>query len=201
MSMSKTAVKKMVLTAVLSAIIIVMSITPLGYLKIAALSISFLTVPVTIGAVLMGPVSGAVLGLVFGITSFVQCFGMDAFGTALLGINPFYTGIVCIVPRVLMGLLTGLIFMAMKKFSKNNTLPYAISSVSGALLNTLMFMSALILFFYNTDFIMGFVNTLGAANAFVFAAMFVGLNGVVEIIVAFVLCFPITKALSKYLKI
>ena len=102
-------VQRMVILAVLIALTLVMALTPLGYLKIGALSISFLCIPIAIGATVLGPTAGLILGTLFGITSFVQCFGMDAFGTAMLSINWFYTFIICVVARALMGWFTGLI--------------------------------------------------------------------------------------------
>ena len=80
-------VQRMVILAVLIALTLVMALTPLGYLKIGALSISFLCIPIAIGATVLGPTAGLILGTLFGITSFVQCFGMDAFGTAMLSIQ------------------------------------------------------------------------------------------------------------------
>ena len=89
-------------------IIFVMAFTPLGYFQTMGLSITFLTVPVAVGAIILGPKGGAICGLAFGITSFMQCFGMGAFGTMLFSINPLGTAFVCIVPRLLEGLLCGL---------------------------------------------------------------------------------------------
>ena len=193
-------IQTMALFAILAAIVVVMSITPLGYLKIGLLEISFLTIPVTIGAVLLGPASGAALGFVFGITSFIQCFGMSAFGATLLGINPFYTFILCIVPRVLMGLLTGLIFKWIAKVDKTKIVSYAVASMSGAILNTVLFMSLFVLCFYNTEFVQGTVTALGTTNVFAFAAAFVGSNAFFEAIVAFLVSFPVTKAVARYSK-
>ena len=68
-------VQRMVILAVLIALTLVMALTPLGYLKIGALSISFLCIPIAIGATVLGPTAGLILGTLFGITSFVQCFG------------------------------------------------------------------------------------------------------------------------------
>ncbi len=82
---------KFVKVALLVAIIIVMSYTPLGYLKTLGVEISFLMVPVAIGAIMLGPAVGAFLGAVFGISSFLQCFGISQFGTMLLSINPIFT--------------------------------------------------------------------------------------------------------------
>lgn len=67
----------MVQVGILTAIVLVMSFTPLGYLHIGPFSMSLLSIPVVIGAMLVGPEAGALLGLVFGLTSFAQCFGAD----------------------------------------------------------------------------------------------------------------------------
>ena len=193
-------ISTMVLFAILAAIVIVMSITPLGYLKAGVVEISFLTIPVTIGAILLGPGGGAALGFVFGLTSFIQCFGMSVFGATLLGINPFYTFIVCIVPRVLMGLLTGLIFKWIAKVDKTKIFCYAVASMSGAILNTILFMTVLLLCFYKTDYLQGMVTAFGTTNIFSFSAAFVTINAVFEAIVGFVVSFPVTKAVAKYSK-
>jgi len=78
----------MVELALMTAIIFIMAFTPLGYFRTLGLSITFLTVPVAVGAIILGPKGGAVCGLVFGITSFIQCFASGAFGAMLLSINP-----------------------------------------------------------------------------------------------------------------
>ena len=114
-------VQRMVILAVLIALTLVMALTPLGYLKIGALSISFLCIPIAIGATVLGPTAGLILGTLFGITSFVQCFGMDTFGTAMLSINWFYTFIICVVARALMGWFTGLIAKGLGKVFEGKT--------------------------------------------------------------------------------
>ena len=83
--------KTIALLGVLSALVIIMAFTPIGYLRVGVISISFLMIPVAIGSVARGPMGGAILGTVFGITSFAQCFGMDAFGTFLAQKNVFFT--------------------------------------------------------------------------------------------------------------
>lgn len=78
----------MVEMALLIAIILIMAFTPIGYIKTFGLEITLIVVPVAVGAVVLGPTAGAILGGVFGLTSFIQCFGMSAFGAMLLSINP-----------------------------------------------------------------------------------------------------------------
>ena len=77
----------------LTALIVLMAFTPIGYLKTPGLEITFILIPVVVGAVVLGPSGGAILGLVFGITSFAQCFGFSSFGVALMAINPLYTAL------------------------------------------------------------------------------------------------------------
>ena len=67
-------------------------------------------VPVIVGAIVMGPASGAILGGVFGCISFWECFGRSQFGAMLLGINPIYTFLVCVPTRILAGWLCGVAF-------------------------------------------------------------------------------------------
>ncbi len=183
--------------ALLVAIMLVLAFTPLGYLKLGpALEITFMTIPVAVGAILLGPASGAFLGGVFGLTSFIQCFGMSQFGATLLGIDAVRTFLVCMVSRVLMGWLCGLIFQALHKLDKTRFLSYAAASLSAAVLNTVFFMGLLMLLFGQTDFIL---NMRGGMNLIAFLAAFVGIQGVVEAVVAFALGTAISKAVSVVL--
>ena len=82
----------MVELAMMIAIILLMSFTPLGYLRTPGLSITLLTIPVAVGAIILGPKGGAVCGLAFGATSFYMAVtGSSAFAAALFNINPFGT--------------------------------------------------------------------------------------------------------------
>lgn len=191
----KTSTKTLVLYGLLTAIIVLMAFTPVGYLKTFGVEISFLIIPVIVGAVVLGPGAGAFLGGVFGITSFAQCFGMSPFGMELMAINPVFTFITCVFTRILMGFFCGLIFKTIK--NKGKTIPYIISSISGALLNTLFFVLAIILLFGNSDYIKAMQ---GGKNVLAFFVAFVGFNGFVEAIVAAVAGTAISKAVAKISK-
>ena len=81
----------MVELAMMIAIILLMSFTPLGYLRTPGLSITLLTIPVAVGAIILGPKGGAVCGLAFGATSFYMAVtGSSAFAAALFNIWYFY---------------------------------------------------------------------------------------------------------------
>lgn len=159
---NKAKIQKLAIDAVLSALIVVMAFTPVGYLKIGVVSITFISIPVIIGAILNGPASGAFLGGVFGLTSFIQCFGMDAFGTTLFSINPFFTAVMCFIPRILMGLFCGLIYIGLSRKCKKDIVNFAVTSVSGGILNTVLFVGTLILLFGNSDYLRSFGNSIPA---------------------------------------
>ena len=190
----------MVQIAMLTAIILSLAFTPLGYIRTGGLEITLIVIPVAVGAVILGPVGGMILGAVFGITSFIQCFGMSPFGAMLLSISPVKTFITCVVTRTLMGFLTGLIYKGMKKVSKNKSLNTVVANLCCPFMNTLFFMTCIVVFFYNTEYIQGIVSALGAANPLLFVLAFVGVNGLVEALLCFVVGSAITRALLTALK-
>ena len=183
---------KMIQLALLIAIIALMAFTPIGFIRTPGLEITLIGIPVVVGAVLLGPAGGAILGAAFGLCSFLQCFGLSPFGAALLAINPFWTFVVCLVPRTLMGWLSALIFKGLQKVDKTRFFSFLAACLGGALLNTILFMTALMLCFGQTECILG---KQGAMNVFAFVIAFVGVNGLIEGIVCAVAGTAVSKAL------
>lgn len=186
--------------ALLAAIEIVLAYTPLGYLRIGPLSMSFLTVPVAIGACVLGPAAGAILGGIFGITSYINAVtGTSLMTAAMFQLNPVTCAVTCIVTRVLMGYLTGVIFKLIAKADKTKMVRYIVTSVSAPLLNTTLFMGCLVLFFYKAPFIQEKVAASGATNPFAFVIGFVGVQGLVEVLVCGVVATAVSKAVDTFL--
>ncbi len=187
--------KELTLMGLLTAVLLVMSFTPLGYLTIGPLAITFNMIPVAIGAIALGPKGGAVLGAVFGITSFLQCIGVGGtspMGVILFEINPFLAFVQRFFPRFLMGLLTAYIYKLMKK-----AVGSAASFITGfcaAFLNTALFMGLLVLLFGNTEYVTELMN---GRNVIVFICTYVGVNAVLEMLASTVLTGIIAKALEK----
>lgn len=196
--MRSTKTMKMAQMAILIAIVLIMAFTPLGYLKTAGLEISLITIPVAIAAMVLGPKEGAVIGAVFGLTSFYQCFGMSTFGATLLNINPFLTFLVCVPTRILEGYVAGLIFPWLLKADKTKTISFFLGGLITAVCNTVLFVGVLLLCFWNTEYIQS-LNAAGA-NILLFGAIFVGVNGVVEWIATTAAGGVIAKALAKIVK-
>ncbi len=203
--MNKQNIRQMVQLAILTALILVLAFTPLGYLRIGALSITFLSIPVVIGAVLMGPGAGAFLGCVFGLTSFAQCFGMDPFGTALMSINVFYTFLMTVATRTLMGFLAGWIYKLFAwifsriKSLKNDLAPVAcaVACASAPILNTVLFMGTLYLFFRNAEPVLAAFPGAATSTLLIFVVASIGLQAVCELLAALIIGTAICTALQK----
>lgn len=197
----KTRRQKTVLlveTAMLTALIAVMAFTPLGYLRAGPLELTLLMVPVIIGAVTCGPAVGAFLGGVFGVTSFIQCFTGSPLGAALGAISIPRTFVVCVVTRVLAGLLCGLFFRFCAKHDKKQGWSYVAASVCGALLNTVFFLGALALLFWNVQFTPEQAASLGGVDTVLktVIAIAAGVNAPIEAAVCAVLGSAIGKAVA-----
>lgn len=196
-SSRRNSTVNLTVTAALAAIIVVMTFTPIGYLNIGIVEITFLTIPVAIGAIICGPGAGALLGGVFGLTSYMQCFGIarpSPFGAALLAINPVATTVLCLVPRILAGLLAGLIFKAFK--NKSGTVSFAVTSLCTGVFNTLFFVIVLLLGF-STESLSSL--QLGDSMLKIISSL-VTVNAVIEWAVCLVVGLAVSKALLAILK-
>jgi uncharacterized membrane protein len=200
---NKNKTKAIVILGLLTALVMLFSFTPIGSIPVGPLVITLNIIPVAIAAIALGPVGGLVMGSMFGLLSFLQCFGigvLSGMGATLVGINPFLAFVQRFVPRALDGWLVGLIYQfCAKKFGGS-----AASFVTGfcsAFLNTLFFMSALILCFGKTEYVQGLISGKGQEYTFggviVFICLFVGLNAVVEMITSTVVSGAVGTALHR----
>ncbi|HBL84962.1 MAG: hypothetical protein A2Y17_06985 [Clostridiales bacterium GWF2_38_85] len=181
--------------ALFAALILLLTLV-FGSIKIGLVEITFIIVPVAIGGMLFGPKSGALLGGVFGISSFLQCImGTSFFGVWLLGINPFYTFILCVIPRILMGWLSAVIFKSLTKNGREKIIPYIIASICTPLFNTIFFVGTFALLFNNQ--LMGLANESGFNVWYYTIVVFVGINGLIEIIVSLLISPSVAKPLIK----
>ena len=194
--MKKFTIRDFVILALMVGILLLMSTTPLGYLNIGPLAITFNVIPLAIAAIALGPVGGLIVGCVFGLTSFLQCIGVggsSAMGVMLFSINPVLTFIQRFVPRALDGLLLGYIYRFLRKRTKS----YVACAVTGffsAFLNTLLFMTMLVLLFGNTQYMQ---ELIGGRNIIVFICTFVGVNALAEMASSTILTGAIGAALDK----
>lgn len=180
----------------MAAILLLMAYTPLGYLNVGPLAITFNVIPVAISAIVLGPVGGAIAGAIFGLTSFLQCIGIggtSAMGATLFAINPILAFIQRFIPRVLDGFLIGYIYRGMRK-KTNVYVSCAVTGFFSAFLNTVFFMAALVGLFGNTEYVQ---NLMGGKNVILFICTFVGINAVCEMLSSTVITAAVGTALSK----
>ena len=186
----------------LTAISFIMAFTPLGFIPIGLLTVTFMTIPVIVSATVLKPRDSAIIGGIFGLTSFIKTVTGTggAMMAAFFQINPLFTCILCIVPRILEGLLGGLIFQAVSKKDKTKFVSYIVASLSVPILNTILFMSTLFLFFYSSEYIQTVAAAKGADNVLTLFVAMVGVQAVVEALVCAVLGTAVSKALAVALK-
>lgn len=180
----------------LTAVLLLMAYTPLGYLNIGPLAITLNIIPVALAAITLGPAGGAIIGAIFGLTSFLQCIGVggtSAMGALLFEINPFLAFIQRFIPRLLDGLLLGYIFKGMRKLT-NVHISSFVTGFCSAFLNTLFFMTALVLLFGNTDYMK---DLIGGKNILLFICSFVGINAIFEMLASTVIVGLVGFALYK----
>ena len=116
--------KELVEIALFCSIIIVLGMTPLGYIPTPAFNIVTIHIPVIIGSIILGWKRGIILGFCFGLTSLINAH----LRTNLMSMffSPFISGnilslFICFVPRILVGIVPYFIFNIFKNFKKNIT--------------------------------------------------------------------------------
>ncbi len=200
-----SSTKRIAMLALFSALILLMAFTPfLGYIPLGFTRATIIHIPVILGALLLGPANGAILGFVFGLTSLINNT-VNPTATSFV-FSPFYSLgefdggwqslIICLVPRTLTGVVPYYVYRLFhklnKKFRPNAAVPLAAAGVSGALTNTLLVMSMIFLFF-GKQYAVASGKAADAAYAFILSI--IGVNGVPEAIVAGILIMLLGKVL------
>ncbi len=120
---------ELVLTALFTAIIIIMAFTPLGYIPLVVINATIIHIPVILGALFLGPKKGAFLGFVFGFTSFInntfKAVTPSAFvfspvlAANVVGFSGIFKSLyICFVPRILVGVVPYFVYLGMRKLLK-----------------------------------------------------------------------------------
>ena len=188
---SKT--RNLVLMSLIAAILFLMAYTPLGYLNIGPLSITFNMIPVAVAAIAMGPSGGAAAGAIFGLTSFLHALKGAGMTGILFSISPVLTAVLCFGPRMLDGFVLGYIFRGLNR-KMHPALSCAVTGFFSAFLNTAFFMSAIVIFFGNTNYVK---ELMDGRNVILFICAFVGVNAVFEMISSTMLTSAVGTALIK----
>ena len=109
-------VRSMAIIGILGAISIVLGLTPLGFIPVGPTRATTMHIPVIIGAILEGPIVGAIVGLIFGIFSIFQAIANPTPISVV-----FFNPIVSVLPRVLIGITSYYAYTAVKRIGNKNT--------------------------------------------------------------------------------
>ena len=198
---TQTNTRYLVELALFIAIVLVMKLTGLSSIPVGPLNMTFTMVPIAVGAMLLGPLAGAVLGGVYGLTSLYDAMtGASVMTGFFFQFSPVNTVILCVGMRILVGALTGWLFRAMRRVDKTDTVCYFAGGLAAPLLNTILFMGYIVLVFYHTEFIQSRVETLGAAGPLAFVVLSVGVQGLVEALTGLVVGGAVAKGVAHALK-
>ena len=137
--------------ALMAAIVILLANTPLGMIQLPVIKATTVHMPVILGAVLLGPMAGAVLGGVFGICSLISnttaptllSFAFSPFmsTTGLAGaIKAVWISVGC---RVMIGVGSGWLWILLRKLKVNTSIALPITGFAGSMLNTILVMGSI----------------------------------------------------------
>lgn len=143
---------RLVELAMLLALVVVLQLLG-SVIKIGPLPMSFVLVPIVIGACLLGARSGAFLGGVFGvITMIMGIAGIDTFSYLLFTANPVWFIVICLLKAIMAGFVSGLVYKGLgKAFGERFVyLKTVLSAVTAPIVNTGIFVVGMLLFFFET---------------------------------------------------
>ena len=155
MRKEKKDTRWMVSVALMAAIIVVLANTPLGMIQLPIIKATTVHIPVIIGAILFGPMAGAVLGGVFGICSLVS----NTMAPTLLSFafSPFmsttgFAGVakavwVSVGCRILIGVAAGWLWVLLQKLKLNQLIALPITGFVGSMVNTVTVMGSIYFLF------------------------------------------------------
>ena len=175
MNKNTKRIRNLVLMAILAALIVGLQF--IGGISIGPFSITLTLIPIVVGAILLGPVFGAVLGLVFGlIVSIFSITGRDPGGQMGFAASPVIAWALCLLKGAAAGFLPAVVYRAVKQ----KTLAAYLASMTAPVANTGIFIVGMLLFFRPL-----LETWAGGQNALVYAITgLAGINFLIEFAVA-----------------
>ena len=202
MNKQKKDTRWSVTVALMMAIVILLANTPLGMIQLPVVKATTVHIPVIIGAIVLGPMAGAILGATFGVCSLIS----NTMAPTLLSFafSPFLstTGIVGAVKaiwisvgcRTLIGVFAGWCWILLKKIKVNQSLALAITGFCASMFNTIAVMGS-IYFLLASQYAAAKEVAVSAVFGLIMGTVFG--SGVPEAIAAAVLVTALGKVLLK----
>jgi uncharacterized membrane protein len=206
--MKERNVKDFTLTAMFLAIMIILAVTPLGFIPIGPINATTMHIPVIIASIVLGPRIGAGLGAIFGVISLARAtvvitpmsFVFSPFiANPLTNHGDWRAVIVAIVPRILIGVVPYFVYKGLHRLLKEKVRPVSlfIAGLAGSMTNTILVMN-LIFFFFKDSYADVLQVTANAVYGVILGIIFG--SGLVEAIVAGVAIMGVCAVLLRLMK-
>ena len=151
MKQKKLDIRYMATLAMLCGVLLVMGITGIGFIPFPVIKATTMHIPVILGAVLLGPSAGGVLGGVFGLCSI--WVNTTSPGLLSFAFSPFMTteGLPGVVKslwialgcRILFGIIAGWLWKLFKKIFKQYYAALPVTAAVSTLCHTSLFMGSI----------------------------------------------------------
>ena len=205
MKEKKRDTRWMVCVALMAAIVIVIANTPLGMIQLPVIKATTVHIPVILGAVLLGPLAGGILGGVFGICSLISntmaptllSFAFSPFmsTTGLPGVlKALWISVGC---RILIGVVSGWLWKLFEKVHLNQTIALPITGFVGAMVNTVTVMGSIYLLFAQQY---AQAQNVGVTAVWGLIMGTITASGIPEAIASAVLVLALGKVLLRFMK-
>jgi uncharacterized membrane protein len=207
----KTPLKRKTVTltrfAMLLAIEAVVCFTKLGSLPMGPVVATLAMIPVIITAILLGTGAGAAMGAFAGFFSLLVWMFIPPNPLIAFVFNPFYSVgtthgnvwslVICFVPRILVGVVTGACFHMFSRLKWKSGLAYGLSGVLGSLVNTFGVLGGIYIFFGHS-----WAGALGKGFDVILGVigLIIVTNGIPEAIIGGVAAYAVCRPLQKYMK-
>ena len=202
MTKTKKDTRWTVSVALMMAIIILLANTPLGMIQLPIINATTVHIPVIIGAIVLGPMAGAILGATFGVCSLISnttaptllSFAFSPFlsTTGLPGcVKALWISIGC---RIMIGVVAGWLWILLKKIKCNQNIALVVTGFVGSMTNTIFVMGSIYLLLAKQ-----YAEAKEVAVSAVFGLIMgtVTASGIPEAIAAAILVFAIGKVVIK----
>lgn len=139
--------------ALMAAVVILLANTPLGMIQLPVIKATTVHIPVIIGAIVLGPLAGAILGGIFGICSLISntvaptllSFAFSPFMsmTGIAGaVKALWISVGC---RIMIGIIAGWLWILLRKFRVNTMAALSVTGFIGSMTNTVFVMGSIYL--------------------------------------------------------
>lgn len=194
MKTKQQTLQRIVGVAVLAAIIVVLQLV-VGSIRVGPFNVTFSLIPIVLGAILFGPVSGALLGAVFGgIVCISVVTGSDLGGFLMFQQLPVLTLFLCVLKSTVAGLVSGLIWQTLQRAGRPK-LAVTLAAIACPICNTGILSIGILTFFHDLATQWAVENDMANAFAFVILGM-VGINFLLELVVNLIVTPALLRVVS-----